>query len=342
MILDEFIEVTISSTTIKYYMDKGYDIPKIKNNRGKIVTPKGTKIFIHTKDLMKYSGVYVNAECDCCKKKYKITMENYTKTNHDGKIYCRACSKKIFNSGTMHPFYNTNISDEDRKRTRSYEEYSTFIRSVLKRDGYHCKYCGSSQNIEVHHLDGYNWCIDRRTDVTNGITLCHNCHFNFHSKYGVGNNTKEQFFKWSKNVEINLNSCNFKLSPTKQVYCYEEKRIYTSVYEFAREHNLKYTGHLYKICNHNVRYKTVNGLHLFWRDEYFNMTEEDLKNFLSKKAIRHNRKSLICLNTNQKYDSINEASKSLGLNKNSISNCCNHRQNYVYTKNNEKLKFEFI
>lgn len=341
MILDKEVEIGLCSRTIKYYKDKCYQLPYKKNVRGKIIIPKGSRLLVKIEDLTSNSGVYINVQCDYCKKKYKITMENYSKTNHDGKIYCRACAKKLFNSGLLHPKYNQNISIEERMEKRTYEKYSIFIRKVLARDNYKCKCCGSSNNLEVHHLDGYNWCKEKRTDVLNGITLCHNCHSNFHSKYGKGNNTKHQFLEWNKNILDELDDFNGKILPTRKIYCYEENQIYKSINEYGRIHNLNHTGHLYKICNHYNNYKTVNGFHLFWYDEYINMSKEYLNSILSDKPIRKNRKSVICVTTNKKYESINEASNILCINKNSISNCCNHKQNYVYTKNGEKLKFIF-
>lgn len=64
---------------------------------------------------------------------------------------------------------------------------------VFSRDSYKCRICGSKKDKNVHHLDGWNWCIERRFDVDNGITLCGLCHDDFHTIYGRGNNTVEQF-----------------------------------------------------------------------------------------------------------------------------------------------------
>ena len=93
--------------------------------------------------------------------------------------------------------WNADKTDEERENGRKYLEYTYFIKRVLARDKYTCQCCGNKgQNLEVHHLDGYEWCKEKRTDDTNGITLCHNCHKNFHSIYGNGGNTKEQFDEW--------------------------------------------------------------------------------------------------------------------------------------------------
>ena len=72
--------------------------------------------------------------------------------------------------------------------------------NVFKRDNYTCRCCGKDTHNNVsHHLDGYNWCIEKRLDVDNGVTLCESCHKEFHSIYGYGNNTKEQFEEWIEN-----------------------------------------------------------------------------------------------------------------------------------------------
>ena len=50
--------------------------------------------------------------------------------------------------------------------------------------------------IVAHHKDSYNWAIDRRTEVDNGVTLCECCHIEFHKIYGFGDNTEEQYYEF--------------------------------------------------------------------------------------------------------------------------------------------------
>ena len=84
--------------------------------------------------------------------------------------------------------------DNEKVRFRKTYEFKTWVKEVYKRDSYTCQCCGEKGGkLNAHHLDGYNWCVEKRTDVDNGITLCENCHNDFHGKYGRGNNTKEQF-----------------------------------------------------------------------------------------------------------------------------------------------------
>lgn len=189
-------EVGISGTNIKYYLKKGYYIPTTKHKWGNTVK-RGTKIIVDVKDLSPNSTAKVMLECDLCKKKFEAPFYRYTNHNYNGLCYCNPCSKKVFCGGEKNYCWNQNKTDEERINGRNYREYSNFIKRVLYRDNFTCLCCGKIHgDLEVHHLNGYNWCIEGRTDETNAITLCHNCHKNFHSIYGNGNNTIEQFEQW--------------------------------------------------------------------------------------------------------------------------------------------------
>jgi hypothetical protein len=47
---------------------------------------------------------------------------------------------------------------------------------VLQRDDYKCVRCGSTDNIEVHHVLKWAEYPRGRVDINNGITLCNECH----------------------------------------------------------------------------------------------------------------------------------------------------------------------
>jgi hypothetical protein len=52
------------------------------------------------------------------------------------------------------------------------------------------------KNIVAHHINSFNWDIENRANPDNGITLCKNCHKDFHDIYGYGDNDKKQFKEW--------------------------------------------------------------------------------------------------------------------------------------------------
>lgn len=64
-------------------------------------------------------------------------------------------------------------------------EYRLWRKNVYKKDNHTCQICGRKNvRLNAHHIRGFASYIHLRTTVSNGITLCSTCHFNFHKKYG--------------------------------------------------------------------------------------------------------------------------------------------------------------
>ena len=117
------------------------------------------------------------------------------------KYRCPECFERP--KGENHPNWNPNLTQEERENGRNIEGYTQFIKDVLKRDNYTCQITGkkSTPDLEVHHLDGYHWCKEKRIDVDNGITICRAIHYLFHNIYGRHYNTKEQFKEFLMKIE---------------------------------------------------------------------------------------------------------------------------------------------
>lgn len=115
------------------------------------------------------------------------------------------CFYKDSRVGENNPNWNPNLTNEERENKRNGLEgnQQTWSRQVLKRDNYTCQCCHKKGGtLNAHHLDGYNWCKERRFDPTNGATLCVDCHKTFHSVYGYKDNTKQQFYEFLKTKEV--------------------------------------------------------------------------------------------------------------------------------------------
>ena len=119
---------------------------------------------------------------------------------------CRECYIQNC-KGENHPNWDPNITEEERILNRNYFEYKEWVKSVYKRDDWTCQVTGKRgcDDLQAHHLDGYNWCKDKRVDINNGITITENIHREFHSIYGYGDNTTDQFIDFiSEKYKNNL------------------------------------------------------------------------------------------------------------------------------------------
>lgn len=75
------------------------------------------------------------------------------------------------------------------------EDDAKWSKAVKDRDGYCCQNpnCNSRVGImHAHHIESYVDNPDVRTALSNGITLCNDCHTEFHSLYGKGGNNRDQ------------------------------------------------------------------------------------------------------------------------------------------------------
>ena len=101
-------------------------------------------------------------------------------------------SKKAEKNG----MWKGGISPESEK-IRGNRDYKLWRKEVFIRDNFICQKCSQKAGIlNAHHIESFNNNPELRTQVNNGITLCKNCHKNFHHQYGRGNNNKNQLIKF--------------------------------------------------------------------------------------------------------------------------------------------------
>lgn len=137
----------------------------------------------------------ITLECEICSKEIYLKKSEYDKCKHH---YCStACMGKHrieLYKGENHPNWNPNKTNQERFEDRKYGEYNDWRNNVFERDDYTCQCCGDNQggNLNAHHLNSHHWDIENRTNVDNGITLCEDCHKDFHSVYGYKHNKKEE------------------------------------------------------------------------------------------------------------------------------------------------------
>jgi hypothetical protein len=122
------------------------------------------------------------AECSCnCGNKILVDFADLPSKTNCGLCYLRKRGrvKKQF---------------VDNRPERNTDEYKEWRNSVYKRDKYKCICCDTrKRGLNAHHLYGWNTYIHLRYTVSNGVTLCWKCHKHFHTLFGRGSNTREQF-----------------------------------------------------------------------------------------------------------------------------------------------------
>jgi len=79
------------------------------------------------------------------------------------------------------------------KRIRKGIEFRLWREAVFARDNWICqKYGIKGGNLHPHHIQNFAQYPELRFAIDNGITFSDKAHKEFHKKYGVKNNTKEQ------------------------------------------------------------------------------------------------------------------------------------------------------
>ena len=87
--------------------------------------------------------------------------------------------------------------------------YIRWAAEVKRRDHYTCVICGrKGVALNSHHLNAWASHPDERYDMDNGVTLCSFHHEDYHSKYGKGKNTKEQFEEYRVIAEALIKVAN--------------------------------------------------------------------------------------------------------------------------------------
>lgn len=90
--------------------------------------------------------------------------------------------------GPDHPRWRGGITPITQ-RMRYSDEYKAWRKAVYQRDNYTCQHCGSQRGgtLCAHHIQSWADYPELRFDVSNGITLCNDCHALQHPNRKVRN-----------------------------------------------------------------------------------------------------------------------------------------------------------
>ena len=338
MLVDEFVEITVTRKNYKMLMNRGYEMPdeyKFINSRGDISLKFGFKILVYYFDLSESSCVKVRVKCDYpgCTDIHEVQYCCYTKHNHDGITYCLKHGNTVFHSGEKHPLYNPNKEHNDICRT---PEYAITKLNVHERDKYTCVSCGKKiYDPAFHHLYSVNTHKELACKIDNGVTLCKKCHRNFHNIYGYGNNTPAQFIDFIKRELDWLEDYDKTKVEKKLIYCAELDETSTKPY-FSKKLDIPLNG-IYVTIDPNTSDKSVKGYHFISIQEKEKMKPEEFEKWKKNSLIEHENYSEIPKNerlvwhkeSNQTY-MVKELIGKFGINSvGGIYKVCDRKQHSV-------------
>ena len=82
----------------------------------------------------------------------------------------------------------TTGSTSENKIARMSIDFKDWRMQVFERDEYTCRGCyRMGGRLVPHHIFSFTKYVKDRYNVDNGITLCENCHLEFHKTYGFKN-----------------------------------------------------------------------------------------------------------------------------------------------------------
>jgi hypothetical protein len=132
-----------------------------------------------------------------CGNKSKITFYSL----HNGSK-CNKCGVER-TKGEKSVHWNPNLTDEDRISRRHIPGYQDWVNSIFVKDNYTCHKCSQhGGDLNAHHIYNYSTHKLLRTDKNNGLTLCKDCHTEFHSKYSNKNNNLFQLCQFLGNYDL--------------------------------------------------------------------------------------------------------------------------------------------
>lgn len=83
------------------------------------------------------------------------------------------------------------------KRLRRSSQFRIWREEVFKRDNWTCRKCYSRGVVlHPHHIKNFAEYPELRFDVRNGMTLCENCHKQFHNRFNNRKNNDDQLAEY--------------------------------------------------------------------------------------------------------------------------------------------------
>lgn len=131
-------------------------------------------------------------------------IDGYTYLECECKVCGHECVKSLGNTSKGCPrcvIASRTFADQTTVKAQR-SKTKTWRKKVLKRDKFTCQHCYSKDNLVVHHIQGFATNENLRFELWNGVTLCEDCHREFHKLYGYYDNDLFQFSQFQEHLAI--------------------------------------------------------------------------------------------------------------------------------------------
>ena len=189
--IQSVVEVTVNSTTAKWWRSRGYDVPRrevqlwatidgrrVKNGREQRVA-KGTKILVRTSDLMPHSNELINFICESCGGEFHTTWQAHRDKISNNCVSCQA--KRGFRGGCHTYWVQKLITDNEMAA---------------------CDISGELDKrfLELHHL--LSRALGGLSETENYVILSSNYHRAFHKWMGGSTPCRPEDYAVFKRLEM--------------------------------------------------------------------------------------------------------------------------------------------
>lgn len=117
--------------------------------------------------------------CEQCGAKYRQGPTEAISSFRKRKFCSSECSRigQVHLEGEAHPNYNP-----DSRRNNRRGKHGAWARAVISRDKATCQHCGvQGVELHAHHIKSFKDHPELRWELSNGLTLCHSCHWKAHT-----------------------------------------------------------------------------------------------------------------------------------------------------------------
>lgn len=150
----------------------------------------GKLLVIEKHHVKKNIGVFYLCKCDCGTE--KIISSNHLQTKQTTSCGCYIKKMMANKIGNANPNWKGGITSKNIVE-RNYLT-NTLNPIIRKRDNYTCQKCNKrGGKLNVHHIFNFSKYGELKYESFNLVTLCIDCHKEYHTIYGRKDNTLEQF-----------------------------------------------------------------------------------------------------------------------------------------------------